>query len=70
MMQCPSCGSDEISVACCGDSTATCARCGHRWDSGVITACPLPTKPTKPVEPKKRKEPRYVKLDDNQLWGD
>ena len=38
---CPACGSGDVREACCGDSTATCRKCGHRFEGVGGAACPL-----------------------------
>jgi hypothetical protein len=64
-MICPACGSTETQQACCGDTTATCLRCGHRWEGPGGTACPVQVPVSVPVS-----RAEYRELTDEQLWGE
>lgn len=46
-MTCPACGSGDVKEACCGDTSATCRKCGHRFEGVGSAACPLKREATK-----------------------
>lgn len=72
-MTCPVCGSSNVHVGCCGDTTAECrnAKCRYRWEAEVSEPCLVPKEEPhdEPIYGDFEAGVPYTPLDNGQLWG-